>query len=268
MSDPALRLCTWNVHGWCDAAGEPADELIVADLRAMDSDLVALQEVPDAVTLARLAGRLGYAHAFAPADYAGNALLSRRSWGEVRSLELGGGEMRSAVSARVDLGGVAVWILATHLDVHEEAQRCAQYARLVAALPRAEPAIVLGDFNALRGSDYDPRRRAEIDARRRLARVEARSDALMNRLDGDGWFDLVRLALARGDTRGYAASLQEPLPAPLAATSRFDTRVDYLFGNTALLERFVARHPRVGDGRASDHRPVLLDLLPRALTAL
>jgi len=178
-------------------------------------------------------------------------------------LDVVAGELRSAVRAGVTLGEVRVTVAATHLDVHDEAVRCAQYAQLAAALPRDAPALLLGDFNALRPDDYDLQRRQEVTDKRRDAGLDPPDDALMRRLDAEGWFDLVRLAALGGGVEGYAEALRTPLPRGLTATSRFATRVDYIFGNAALLARFAVTSAIVGDSDASDHRPVAVTLCPR-----
>ncbi len=124
-----------------------------------------------------------------------------------------GGELRSAVRAEVTLGGVRVAVAATHLDVHDEAVRCAQYEQLAATLSREAPGGLLGDFNALRPDDYDPRRRLEITEKRRDAGLDPPDDALMRRLDAEGWYDLVRLAALGGGVAGYREALGESAPA-------------------------------------------------------
>lgn len=264
--DPAaVRVVTWNIHGGCDAQGETAFERGVETLRALRVDVAALQEVPSAAGLARLGDALDRHAVWAPAGYAGNGLLTRAAPEDPRVVALdGGGELRSAACARVSLGGVAVTVAATHLDVHRERARCAQYEALAGLLRGAAPALLLGDFNALRMADYDLRRREAIAAKRELSRLEAPRGDLMARLDGDGWYDLVRVAAAGGDLGAYAVLRDAPLPDALTATSRYGTRVDYVFGNAALLARFAVTAALVGDGAASDHRPVVVTLAPRA----
>ena len=169
-----LRVCTWNVHGWCDAWGRLGYARAEATLRALNVDVIALQEVFDPERLAHLDEALSTRHAYAPAAWGANALLARPALLDPCPLALDalGGELRSAVRAGVTLGGVRVTVAATHLDVHDEAVRCAQYAQLAAALPQAAPAVLLGDFNALRPSDYDPQRRREITDKRRDAGLD------------------------------------------------------------------------------------------------
>lgn len=259
-----LRVCTWNVHGWCDAWGRLGYARAEATLRALDCDVIALQEVFDTERLTRLDEALSTRHAFAPAAWGANALLARPGVRDPRALALDvvAGELRSAVRGEVTLAGAGVTVAATHLDVHDEAVRCAQFEQLAAALPRGAPALLLGDFNALRPGDYDPPRRQEITDKRRDAGLDPPDDALMRRLDAEGWYDLVRLAALGGGVAGYREALETPLPRALTATSRFATRVDYVFGNAALLARFAATSTLVGDSDASDHRPVVVGLTP------
>ncbi|MFO0624758.1 MAG: endonuclease/exonuclease/phosphatase family protein [Polyangiales bacterium] len=262
--DPGLRVCTWNVHGWCDVQGRLAYARVAETLRGLDCDILALQEVFDPARLARLDATLGTRHAQAPAAWGANALLARPALVDPRALALDvpGGELRSAVRAEVVACGVRVTVAATHLDAHDEAVRCLQYEHLAAALPRDAPALLLGDFNALCPQDYARPRWQAIGDARRAAGLDPPDDALLRRLDADGWYDLVRVAALGGGIAGDPHARGAPLPGALTATSRVGTRVDYVFGNAALLARFEVTSARVVESDASDHRPVVVALTP------
>lgn len=162
---PSLKLVTFNIwHNQGDwAARQP---LLVAAIRAADPDVVALQEVLEdaavglpnqARTIADALG--GYEMHFvstdaegAPRRY-GNAILSRRpvlahDWKKLEPLD----DYRTAVRARVEVGGRAVDVVNTHLAWQDDAQavRARQIADLMAWLPQdGTPLIVMGDFNAV-----------------------------------------------------------------------------------------------------------------------
>lgn len=160
-----LKLVTFNIwHNQGDwAARQP---LLIEAIRAVDADVIALQEVlEDAAvglpnqgrTLADALG--GYEMHFvstdpegAPRRY-GNAILSRlpvlaHDSKKLEPLD----DYRTALRVRVDVGGKAIDIVDTHLAWQQDAQavRARQIGDLLAWLPRdGTPLIVMGDFNAV-----------------------------------------------------------------------------------------------------------------------
>ncbi|MBJ7447944.1 MAG: endonuclease/exonuclease/phosphatase family protein [Brevundimonas sp.] len=159
-----LKLVTFNIwHNQGDWLARLA--LLLADLRAQDADVIALQEVLEdaavglpnqAQTLADALG--GYQMQFvstdpegAPRRY-GNAILSRlpvdqHDWKKLEPLD----DYRTAVRVRVAVDGRPVDIVNTHLAWQQDAAavRARQIADLMGWLPQDEtPLIVTGDFNA------------------------------------------------------------------------------------------------------------------------
>lgn len=162
---PSLTLVTFNIwHNQGDWAARLP--LLVAAIRAENPDVIALQEVLEdaavglpnqARTIADALG--GYEMYFvstdpegAPRRY-GNAILSRlpvlaHDWKKLEPLD----DYRTAIRARVDVGGRPVDIVNTHLAWQADAQavRARQLADLMAWLPQdGTPLIVTGDFNAV-----------------------------------------------------------------------------------------------------------------------
>lgn len=179
----AVRIVTWNLW-WRFGPWEERQQAIIATLRELDPDVIALQEVWSAGgtdLAAVIAEELGLEHVFGPAGVppywqghadpsvgVGNALLSR--WplvgSGVRPLPYGDGppEGRVAVHALVDTGSARFPVITTHLHAAPagSAVRTAQVdevARLVAEIrPGGDfPTVVTGDFNA--ESDSDEMRR-------------------------------------------------------------------------------------------------------------
>lgn len=250
-----MRLCTLNVHDWVDGRGQGNGERIEALLSALACDVVALQEVPREGTLERVAAALKMHVQRAPAWWADNALLTRARprWSGALELDAGPGELRSAAIAGLDTEDGVVVVAATHLDHRAEYLRVRQFDLLQDALTlRGEAALVLGDLNALRASDYEPARWEAIAEVRRRNDWEAPSEELMQRIDALGWVDLVRLHAG--------PTLDAPLPARLTATSRFETRIDYVMASRALAPRLRVTAVDVIETDASDHRPVVVDV--------
>jgi endonuclease/exonuclease/phosphatase family metal-dependent hydrolase len=270
-----LRVVTVNVlHGgllsgwWSD--GERLDErlaMIAAELRALDPDIVGVQEasvgprrgdVP-----ARLAAALGFAHVFAPVRWGGRAwfgsvlstlagfdegpaVLSRfpiRAW-EARAVRACG-ELwpRMLLCAELDTPWGSVDACSTH--VAGDICQAESLRDLLAARRRAGPLLVTGDLNA----------REDSDAVRLLIRDL-------------GLVDTFRLA--NPDAPGLTVGQWV-----LAAAPTVRRRVDYvLVGGGGLAAHVVASRVvldvprRAADGSTlwpSDHYGVLseIELVPR-----
>lgn len=174
----SLNLATFNI--WHNQGDWPARlPLIIESLRAQDADVIALEEVlqDPAVGLPNqartIAEALGYHWIFRSADpegqprQYGNALLTRlpvvaSDWKTLEPLD----DYRTAIRARVEVGGRPVDVVGTHLAWQDDAGpvRARQIADLLAWLPRdGTPLVVMGDFNApledsglavLTGPDY------------------------------------------------------------------------------------------------------------------
>jgi endonuclease/exonuclease/phosphatase family metal-dependent hydrolase len=166
-----LRLASYNIKS---AQHLPNGlDALAATLRAIDPDIVALQEV-DRLTersnrtdqTAELAERLGFEHhTFAAAtawpgggEY-GVALISRHPLEDVVATPLwvptdpsvheSFREPRTLVSATVRVADVAIRVFGTHLGL-EAKQRTVQVREIAAAFDQASvirPAVVLGDLN-------------------------------------------------------------------------------------------------------------------------
>ena len=159
-----LKLVTFNI--WHDQGDWAARlPLLIAELRAQDADVIALQEVLEdaAVALPNQAQTLadalgGYEMHFvstdaegAPRRY-GNSILSRlpvvqHDWKKLEPLD----DFRTALRVRVAVGGRPIDIVNTHLAWQQDAAavRARQIADLMAWLPQdGTPLIATGDFNA------------------------------------------------------------------------------------------------------------------------
>ncbi len=160
---PTLGLATFNI--WHDRDDWPARlPLVLETLRAIDADVIGLQEVlEDAATglpnqAATIAEALGYRHVFVSPDAEGslrrygNAILTRlpivaHDWKKLEPLD----DYRTAVRVRVRLGDRPIDIVDTHLHHTPEggAIRRRQIADLFGWLGQGDaPLVILGDLNA------------------------------------------------------------------------------------------------------------------------
>jgi len=172
-----LRIVTINLlHGGMTSEltgdGERLEErlaMATRELRALDADVIGLQEASRGRrrgdVAARLAAALGFQHVFAPATHRwplvawvlgleeGPAVLSRfpivasRTW---PIDQCGGGYRRMLVCAELATPGDPVDACSTHLD-GSDCQADA-VARILSARSSTAPLILIGDLNATEGS--------------------------------------------------------------------------------------------------------------------
>jgi len=153
-----LHVATLNILNLADRWPERLP-LILADMAALQPDLLGLQEVVFVMQQDRLIGAAGEGHYGALRGWAGrpeygNSLLVREplAGAQLERLDLGLG--RSAHRAVVALpGGSAVLVAVTHLhhEVGAAAERDTQAAALVdwiGTAPATDAVIAMGDFNA------------------------------------------------------------------------------------------------------------------------
>ena len=153
------RIASYNVHGCVGLDRERRPARIAEVIRALDADIVALQEVEasrhatgepsqleilcaetglEAIPGPLLVDRRGF----------GNAVLTRGAVLGVERLDLTveRREPRGALAVDLDLGGHRLRVVGTHLGLRP-AERLAQMAKLLAWLPLDGPLLLLGDFN-------------------------------------------------------------------------------------------------------------------------
>jgi endonuclease/exonuclease/phosphatase family metal-dependent hydrolase len=153
-----LHVVTFNILNLADRWPERLP-LILADMAALQPDLLALQEVVYPMQQDRLIGAAGEGRYVAIRGWAGrpeygNSLLVKEplTGTIVERLELSMG--RSALRTRVVLpNGASVLVMATHLHhaVEGAAERDVQAAAILdwlSTAPATDATIALGDFNA------------------------------------------------------------------------------------------------------------------------
>lgn len=165
-----LRLLTYNVHRWLGTDRKISPDRIAEVISSCDPDIVALQEVRvgrvqagEADQAATVAARLGMELHFQPTirilgEQYGIAILSRHPSRIVKAERLPtqsqgpSFEKRCALWASVEVDGHRVQVVNAHLSLRSRERR-GQAAALVGpdwiGHPEcADPAILLGDFNA------------------------------------------------------------------------------------------------------------------------
>lgn len=170
-----LRVLTFNIHHGAGPDGRVDLDRLAAEIRAVDADVVALQEVDrhygarsgSVDQVAELARRLGVHAAFAatvdldppgpdaPRRQFGSAILSRHPIRSHTALRLPGAgleEPRGLLTVVLDVDGEPVRVATTHLSSESGTTRLVQ-ARSVSALVRGwgGRVLVVGDLNARPG---------------------------------------------------------------------------------------------------------------------
>lgn len=229
-----LHVATLNILNLADRWPERLP-LILADMAALQPDIMGLQEVVYVMQQDRLIGAAGegrYAahRAWAGRPEYGNSLLVREPLvaTDVERLDLGFG--RSALRSMVTLPeGARVLVVVTHLHhiVEGEAERDEQTRQLVAWLagaPAADVQVVVGDFNAepveatyarMRDAGY---RSAYAEANGAEADVTWPSGLQAPAMDTDGDPGCLDYIWLRGSVRVTSSRLVFDRPHPEDAT--------------------------------------------------
>lgn len=154
-----LTVATYNVHGCVGADGRVDLARTARVLRALDADVIALQELRwrpwEALhVLDDLSERLGYTPLAGPTllkpeGHFGNALLTRLPVAQVRleDLSFPGREPRGALATVLRTTRGPVTVIATHLGLAPWERR-KQMQRLLALVRKSDkPVVLLGDLN-------------------------------------------------------------------------------------------------------------------------
>lgn len=155
-------VATYNIHRCIGSDGRKDPERIGAILRELSCDIVGLQEVEshgprggEGHQLDYLAREGGYDAVpgptmESPEGHYGNALLTRAPVLEVQrhTLGTGGQEPRGALETTVEVRGIAIRAIVTHLGLglRERRDQVARILEIVGVID-STPTILLGDFN-------------------------------------------------------------------------------------------------------------------------
>lgn len=161
--DGGISIVSYNVHECVGRDRRFMPERILAVLRRLDADFIALQEVSDrlidGVTVSEFLARELAMHAYPGMTMQrrgsgfGNLLLASRPAADCRrsDLSVSGREPRGLISADFELPAGRVSVLATHLGL-AAAERSRQVAQLLLGLDEAQGdvKILAGDINEWR----------------------------------------------------------------------------------------------------------------------
>ena len=159
---PPLRVATFNVKHGDDGCGRIDLRRMGEACAGLSADVLAIQEVDRFASrtgfrdeMRLIARATGMEAVFGEAARRrwrsdGNVLLARGSIGDVEVIRLprpGGGEQRVAILARVDVNGLGLSVVATHLSFRR-GEGLPQLEVVLEALAQREgPRMLLGDLN-------------------------------------------------------------------------------------------------------------------------
>jgi endonuclease/exonuclease/phosphatase family metal-dependent hydrolase len=156
VADANLLVATLNLRNIADRWPERIP-LLLADMAALQPDLIGIQECVFAVQQDRLIGAAGEGHyetrrGWAARPEYGNAVLGKAplGLGDGERVDLGRGRSALRVPVSLPSGGTLHFVV-THLHhvVPDEAVREEQAIQISEWLrPDAQPLVVVGDFNA------------------------------------------------------------------------------------------------------------------------
>jgi endonuclease/exonuclease/phosphatase family metal-dependent hydrolase len=229
-----LHVATLNIRNLADRWFERLP-LLLADMAALQPDLLGLQEVVYVMQQDRLIGAAGEGHYGAARGWAGrpeygNSLLVREPLAatDVERVDLG--THRAAHRALVALpGGSTVLAVVTHLhhlgpDAAIRDDETAAILTWLEGAPASDATIVMGDFNAnpaepaparLRGEGF---RSAYAEANGAEPTVTWPSGLIAEAMDTDGDPDCLDYIWVRGAVRVTAARTCFDRPDPEDAT--------------------------------------------------
>jgi endonuclease/exonuclease/phosphatase family metal-dependent hydrolase len=269
LIETQVRIATWNVWGRY-GAWERRQRAIVENLRAIDADIVCLQEAWADAERAQpddLAAELGLHAAYAPAfemngGWSGNAVLSR--WPVTRHeivelpMEGGGvidtdaGERRLTLFTEIAGPRGPLQVFCTHLSWRadwsgvRQAQVRAVCELVASTRPRPFPAILCGDLNAEPSSD---------EVRMLTGQAAVPVPGVVFR---DAW------AACRPNEPGHTISSRNP---QTLANLDVESRIDYVLvgwpklgGAGHVLSAEVAGDVEVDGVLGSDHFAVVVEL--------
>lgn len=159
---PCTTIASYNVHKCVGTDGVFDPARILAVVKELDADIIAIQEADQRLgkkqgllDLDRLAEETGLHPAYRPGTrshgWHGNLLLVREGKvQEAKTVRLPGGEPRGALIVDLQIKGVDLRVIAAHFGLMRRSR--AQQAALLTemAMSTVRPTILLGDFNEWR----------------------------------------------------------------------------------------------------------------------
>lgn len=225
-----IHVGTINVHEWSNQLDKSTINDLILLLKQSNLDVVGIQET-DERTISYVVSQLNeYNYIY----HNKTALLSKHPIKK----HIHRHNKERFVSGKIILPNQSIFVTCVHLDYKREPTRIKQMIHImddINHLINKYPSIILGDFNALTKKDYSKKEWDDIKVVRKYNKWELPITDLTLQItlqNESGW--------KLFDTKQLASMSLGPL-----ATSRFNTRIDYIYVNkilTDLWDVFQLKH--------------------------
>ena len=209
-----IKVGTLNVHEWSNRTNEYTEDKIIELLNSYNLDIIGIQETNNK-SLKNICKNLG--------NY--NFIYSRKtailSKFPIKKISPDNTKEKY-VSAKIKLSNEIdpICVTCVHLDYMYEPKRLKEFDNIIKNF-NCNYGIWLGDFNSLTKNDYSKKEMNKIIDDRRSSKWEEPKFDLTNKI-------------TLHDTNGYKlydAKLNTKLFSGPSYTSRFNTRIDYIYVN-------------------------------------
>lgn len=244
----SLKLATFNVHSFTDAKGKRTFNKILQFIEDHDLDIICLQEAGK-VQSEKLLDKLKGFSSNGLIMFKQCAILSKYKLVALPRKYLPKRSSTRFVGAQVLLEDNLSFILTcVHLNHTSEETRLSELNEIITNLydlRTQSMAVMAGDFNALTLEDYSSEELNHITQVRANNRWEKPKRALTDRMKQVGFTD----------SKTKAAEF-----SGIQSTSRFKTRVDYVYLNQKFGNFFRIHRVTQVDTEASDHNIVISEM--------
>eukprot|EP00092_Neocalanus_flemingeri_P007977 GFUD01008607.1.p1 GENE.GFUD01008607.1~~GFUD01008607.1.p1 ORF type:complete len:245 (-),score=49.95 GFUD01008607.1:7-741(-) len=239
MDNKHFIVCSYNVHGFCDAQGKENIGLVINLVKQIRPDVFCVQEVSDERDLAQLQAECEFDFSFAKGT---SAILSKLP----AELVQGGTKLSTrCLTVKLNIKEQSLFITCLHLDQRMEYTRIKEVENvtknLVNIIKREEAQIWAGDFNSLTKEDYTEKEWKVLTKVRENNSWEDPKTEVSNKMNGLGFEDC------------WASNGK---PKPLS-TCRYDTHIDYIYLNSSARSVLKCETFQHIASDASDHKPVV-----------
>lgn len=243
MESNLIILATYNVSRF--EMKDPSS--ILKLLEEEKVDICGLQEVPGKLRLDQLLSTQSkYVGIFDNLYYGyGNAIIYNKmlfseKYHKLHIIKRGKSKKGVLEVILENLNNKSIHIYVTHLDHRNEFQRLYELNNLFNIPMIDNLHFLIGDFNSLKRSDYSQQQWDEISQTRINNDWELPTDKVIKKIESRGYIDL----------------LNPNNQSDIIPTSRFNTRVDYIFTNNKSLE--YESSVINNNNNQSDHKPVMV----------
>ena len=217
-----MKICTFNIHNFTNSDCIDSTDNLVTLINKNNYDIIALQEVTDEKDLKLFVKKLKLEYNYLYNRH--NALLSIYSI--KNNLNKNTKERYTSCLLTISKNFI-LNVLNIHLNYKCEYIRIEEIRKIFSSSNKyinKYPTIVMGDFNALTKEDYSNKELVHIIKERKYSKWETPVYDLTNTIKDEYKFKDTRMLSNKTGDNG---------------TSRFNTRIDYIFINDSLKDLLI-----------------------------